>query len=159
MKLKSPTTIWILSLAISLIAFSACKDDELNFQELNAQKLVKGWQIGQTGSARFDLTSITSEFTNFQITFSGDKNGGAYTTSGGQDVFDAAGTWTFVPDNPNGIRLTGTKAASGKNVTMVFSGARLILDFTVSGASASVDAPGLRTESLAGNYRFELETR
>ncbi|MFC2187952.1 hypothetical protein ACFCT7_11585 [Fulvivirgaceae bacterium LMO-SS25] len=159
MKLKSLKNIWILSLAILLVAFGACKEDELDFQELNAQKLVKGWQIGQSGSARFDLTSITSEFTDFQITFSGDKNGGAYTTSGGQDVFDASGTWTFVPENPNGIRLTGNKAAAGKNVTMVFSGARLILDFTVSGSSASNFSPGNRVESLAGNYRFELETR
>ena len=159
MKLISHKNIWILSLAILLTTFSACEEDEIDFQELNAQKLVKSWQIGQSGSARFDLTSITSEFTNFQITFSGDKNGGAYTTSGGQDVFDVSGTWAFVPENPNGLRLTGNKAAAGKNVTMIFSGARLILDFTVSGSSASNFSPGNRVESLAGNYRFELEPR
>ena len=159
MKLKSLKNIWICSLSIMILGLVACGEDEIDFQELNAQKLVKSWQIGQNGNARFDLTSITSEFADFQITFSGDKNGGSYTTSGGQDVFDASGTWTFVPENPNGIRLTGTKAAAGKNVTMVFSGARLILDFTVSGVTANTSATNQRIESLAGNYRFELETR
>jgi hypothetical protein len=159
MKLRLTRNIWLICLSTFLLALSACGDDEIDFQELNAQKLIKGWQIGQTGSARFDLTSITSEFADFRITFSGDKNGGAYTTSGGQDVFDASGTWTFVPENPNGIRLTGTKAAAGKNIIMVFSGSRLILDFTVSGASASNFTQINRIESIAGQYRFELETR
>lgn len=136
----------------------ACGEEE-TLQDLNARKLVSNWQIGSTGNVRFDLDNVTSEFTSFQISFTGDRNGGGYSSIGGQDVFDASGTWSFIPDNPNGIRLTGSKAAANQNMVIVFSGANLILDFTVS-ASAENSKPGdALIQSIPGRYRFELSPR
>jgi hypothetical protein len=144
--------------AALLLTPMGCKEEE-TLQDLNARKLINNWQIGTTGNVRFDLDNVTSEFSAFQISFTGDRNGGGYSTVGGQDVFDASGTWSFIPDNPNGIRLTGTKVASNRNVVMVFSGANLILDFTVS-ASAEERKPGdAIIKSIPGRYRFELSPR
>lgn len=147
--------LWTGVLFLTLIA---CQEEE-TLQDLNARKLINSWQIGTSGNVRFDLDNVTSEFSNFQISFTGDRNGGGYSSVGGQDVFDASGTWSFIPDNPNGIRLSGSKAAANRNVVMVFSGANLILDFTVS-ASAEDQKPGeALIYSIPGRYRFELTPR
>lgn len=147
----------LLMLALSTIAFSGC-EDEVSLEELNARKMVGNWQIGQTGSVRFDLNNVTSEFTSFQITFTGDKNGGTYSTIGGQDVFDSSGTWGFMPGNANGIRLSGVNAASGRTIVLIFSGANLILDFTVGSGSTTGDGVTIPM-NISGRFRFELEPR
>ena len=155
---KGIRTLSLLALAL-IFLFSACKEED-TLQDLNARKLMGSWQIGTNGNVRFDLNNVTSEFADFQITFNGDRNGGGYNTVGGQDVFDASGTWSFIQDNPNGIRLTGSKAAANRNVVMVFSGANLILDFQVSGTSAENKRPGdMVINNIPGRYRFELTPR
>lgn len=157
LKRSRSLSLWLL-IGAFFLTIVACGEEE-TLQDLNARKLINSWQIGTTGNVRFDLDNVTSEFSDFQISFTGDRNGGGYSSTGGQDVFDASGTWSFIPDNPNGIRLSGSKAAANRNVVMVFSGANLILDFTVS-ASAEDQKPGeALIYSIPGRYRFELSPR
>jgi hypothetical protein len=147
-----------LFMMVLLTSLIACEEED-TLQDLNARKLIANWEIGTTGNVRFDLDNVTSEFANFQIAFTGDRNGGGYSTVGGQDIFDTSGTWSFIPNNPNGIRLTGNKVAANRNVVVIFSGANLILDFTVT-ASAEAKKPGdTFVNSIPGRYRFELSPR
>jgi hypothetical protein len=157
--MKSTYKILFLAVAFVTMLSTSCKDKGPDLQGENARKLARAWKIGTTGNVRFDQLDVTANFLEFEIQFTSTGNAGTYAVSGGKDVFDASGSWSFVQGTVDKIILTGSKAAAGKEILLVFPGNRLVMDFTVPAGSAFIPMGGDAVESLPGRYRIELDPK
>jgi len=137
------------SLFAALIVFASCggDDDDDNDDgpgtnpaaEVAAQ--LSGTTWGIDGSPTLESVQVEG-WEGFQVTFTGDENGGSFTTSGSADqaVWASSGDWTFT-DN------TATKALRNDGVTVDITpgDTSLRLEFTIAAG---------RTNGIVGKWSF-----
>lgn len=108
------------------------------------------WTVNQVTR---DGNTVTDEFTNFTIVFSGNLNtdktnvNGTYTTTNGGEVFPS-GTWSFSENSINSLMIRIVNSTQYPTQYSV-SDTNLQLSFTYS-------ATGGRTQILDGDYTFSL---
>ncbi|PZX51063.1 hypothetical protein LV84_03820 [Algoriphagus ratkowskyi] len=109
------------------------------------------WGIDGGGSVERDGIAVTNLYTGFELMM---KSGSAktYSSKNNNDLFDAAGTWSFAGANFDKFILTGSKPAAGREISFTQTNNNLKLTF-------SIPAPGARVNgvmAVAGNYTFNL---
>lgn len=148
-----------LLIFLGCIVLTSCKKDpepepSKTPEEIATEKLAgessKTWVV-TGGSVTHSGQNVTSEYANFEITFS--SNGKSYTTSNGGNLFDASGNWSFAGSNFDIIVLTGNQPAAGQDISFSGTSGTLVLEFNVPAPS------GGRVLALAGDYRFELKEK
>jgi hypothetical protein len=87
-------------------------------------------------------------YPNFTILFN--SAGKSYTTSNGDALFESTGTWEFVGGSYDKIKLSGTKLASGVDISYTRTNNLLVLKFTINAP------PNGRIDALVGNYEIKL---
>lgn len=105
------------------------------------------------GSVTHKGIDETSEWQEFEITFSSTSGNKSYSTANNQLLFDDSGNWSFSGDNFDKIVLTGSQPAAGQEIAFSGAGSNLILEFNVP---SPVDS---RVTALAGDYKFELKAK
>jgi hypothetical protein len=151
-------------LILILIGFNSCKEEtsptpQKNPEELAIIDLTGGnsqiWIVADGGSVVRDGRSETNIYRNFELNLAFSQNSRTYTTFNSNDLFDASGNWSFAGSNFDKITLSGTKPASGREISFTRTGNDLILTFTIA-------VPGSRTipnGAVAGNYIFTLKKK
>lgn len=104
-------------------------------------------------------TIVTSDWTGFSVTFTGDKSGGSYTTTVGnltdvslQNIWAANGTWSFVGTDTNCKTLTVNGGFTAPRSVAISA-------ITASGLNLSFNVPEAdtgRTVGIPGNWTFEF---
>jgi len=113
----------------------------------------KTW-IVTGGSVTHKGLDETTEWTDFEITFSSNSGNKAYTTTNNNNLFDNSGSWAFAGSNYDKIILTGNQPAADQEIsTSGIGNSNLNLEFNVP---APVNS---RVNALAGDYRFELKAK
>jgi hypothetical protein len=114
------------------------------------------WVITGGGSVTRDGRTETNLYANFELNLTNTTSSKTYTTSNSNNLFDAAGTWSFEGTNFDRFRLSGSRPAAGRDITFTRTGDNLILRFTIPMPSGRVDE---RVEAIAGSYIFTLRRR
>jgi hypothetical protein len=154
-------------LLIGLLAFGifSCqekKDDPTPTktpEELAIQDLTGGssqaWVVAGGGSVIRDGRSETNIYQTFELVLAANSSSKTYTSINNNDLFDPNGNWSFVTNDLGKIVLTGTKPASGNEISWTQTSDDLILKFTIS-------APGGRqipNGAVIGSYTFNLKKK
>ncbi|WP_226391043.1 hypothetical protein [Penaeicola halotolerans] len=144
-------------LTLSLFLFAGCgsEDDTPTPEEIAEQLLTAEGSLTWTisgGNATKDGVSITSFYESFSITFTKSGSNLTYTTTGGGDLFDASGSWSFVGTEFEAIQLTGSRAAAGREIAISNSSTSLRLQFTVPQSGSG----SFQTATIDGQYVFNL---
>ena len=88
---------------VSLIVFTNCGGggggNNPDPAQEQAEKIVASWSLAANG-AKLESQTVDG-WTGFTLTYTGDKDGGSFTTtnSASTDVWPASGTWTFDGDD------------------------------------------------------------
>lgn len=150
----------VFAIFFSLILLQSCWNDspepdqktpeEIALEELSGEGSLT-WEISGGGTVKRDGTAVTDIYQNFELTLnsSGSKS---YSSKNSNELFDAAGNWTFEGDNFDKIMLSGSKPAAEREMSFTRTGDNLKLIFTIS-------VPGARqngTSAVAGTYEFDL---
>ncbi|WP_200976114.1 hypothetical protein [Echinicola sp. 20G] len=112
----------------------------------------KTW-IVTGGSVTHNGQNETSDFTDFEITFSSSGSSKSYATSNANQLFDASGNWSFAGSNFDKIILSGSQPAAGQEISFSGAGTNLRLEFNVPTPTNG------RVTALAGDYRFDLKAQ
>jgi len=140
---------------VSLIIFTNCggddggnKDDGSTTDPADDQAalLVGDWTLNSNG-AQLE-SAAQAEWNGFTMTYSGDGDGGSYSTSGSQstDVWNSQGTWEF-----DGTDIGTIIRSDGVSIDISsVSASGLTLAFTIDSSSGS------RTSGVDGNWTFAL---
>jgi hypothetical protein len=115
---------------VSLIVFTSCGGskggDKSNPAADQAEKIVGSWTLAANG-AKLESQSVDG-WTGFTLTYTGDENGGSFTTtnSASTDVWPASGTWTFDGDDIGTISrndgvLIDISAVTSSSLTLAFT--------------------------------------
>lgn len=144
--------------SISFLMLSSCGDDkpdptpQKTAEELAVEALTgtgtQSWTIAGGGSVTRDGVDVTSTYPNFEIILNSGSTK-TYTSRNSNDLFDSNGNWIFAGANFDKITLSGTKPASGREISFTQTGNNLTLVFTIP-------SPGSRTNAVVGNYSFKL---
>ena len=136
---------------VSLIIFTNCGGDggggsSVDPADDQAELIVFTWSLTSNGAVL--ESAAQAEWNGFTLTFTGDGDGGNFSTSGSQttDVWPSSGTWTFDGDD------IGTIARSdGVNIeisSVTSSGMTLAFTINTSGSA--------RTSGVDGNWTFSF---
>jgi hypothetical protein len=112
------------------------------------------WTVAGGGSVTKTGTVVTSQYAEFQLVLSAGTTK-SYTTQNNKDLFDASGNWSFVGTNFDKINLTGSKPASGREISITQTGDNLRLEFVVPLPGGRI----LGTQAIAGAYVFNLKKK
>jgi hypothetical protein len=133
---------------VSLIVFTSCGGskggDESNPAKDQAEKIVAEWTLAPNGAK---LESQTEDgWTGFTLTYTGDENGGNFTTtnSASVDVWPASGSWTF---DANDIGTILRNDGVDIDISAV-TASSLTLAFTINTSA--------RGSSVDGNWTFSF---
>lgn len=142
-------------LVILLLCFgflASCGEEQKTPEELAIEKLTGEigitYTVGTTGYVKRNQIDESKFYPNLSLKLQGTTK--SYTSSGGDDLFDASGNWEFVGTNFDKIRLTGNKPAAQVDISYTKNGKDIILVFSVP------TPPGGRVASLTGNYEIKL---
>ena len=122
-------------------------DDEPTAQEEATENLAQSWPIGTTGSVKRDGVDITSDLSDFTITF---RDNFTYSSSGGKELWvdTSNGSWTYTSSNPSDA---STILIGDDEISMTVTSTTLRLQFTVLEGSAGI---GARTSGIDGSFEF-----
>lgn len=81
-------------------------------------------------------------------------NNKTYTVNNGELLFENSGSWEFVGSNFDKIRLSGSKPASGTDISYTRTSGELILKFSVAMPGARLEA----SQAVIGNYEIRLKS-
>ncbi|MEQ9302144.1 MAG: hypothetical protein RIF33_26425 [Cyclobacteriaceae bacterium] len=146
---------------LSLMVFASCSSDdggdpdpdpgtELTPAQEQAAKLVADgatWTLTGADPVTVDGSIPDPEWTNFTLVFSGDENGGGFTTSNSASpiVWPSSGTWAFVDGS-----ITQLVRNDGVTMTVNVTDTDITLSF-------EVEDPGSgRTLGFGGSWIFKL---
>ncbi|GAB3660494.1 hypothetical protein GCM10028791_34480 [Echinicola sediminis] len=110
----------------------------------------KTWTVSG-GSVSHKGIDVTSEWTGFEITFSGSNGSKSYATANNNRLFDDSGSWSFAGNNFDKMVLAGNQPAASQEISFSGAGSNLILEFNVPAPADS------RVTALAGDYVFRLK--
>ncbi len=154
----------ILSFCAVVILIQACGGDDPTpappkTAEQIATEALTGtssltWALTGTNTVTRDGANVTEKYTGFELVLT---SGAAktYTSKSSGDLFDSSGNWSFAGSNFDKFTLTGSKPASGREISFTRTGDNLRLTFTIP-------APGARINgvfAVAGNYVFNLNKK
>jgi hypothetical protein len=137
-----------LIMIVSLVVFTGCKKDEVtpSVEEQQLQKLSGTWK---PGSVQVDGTDISSDYTNFKITFFKDGSTTKFATTYPGNAFKTSlDSWSFVAGS-QGSKITRT--SDNVQIAVQFDQANLVLAFTIAPTPT-----GGRVSGLSGNFVFRL---
>lgn len=144
--------LFTAALFVSLAIFVSCgggsdPDPEPDPKDVQADLLTAG--AASFSSVTLDGTASAQDWANFVLTFTGDGNGGSYSTQGvPQDasvVWPASGTWTFDGDD-----VTRIIRSDQTPMTASVNASQLVLTFEITEETG-------RVQGLAGTWRFTLQ--
>ncbi len=148
------------TLLLSSFLLFSCGDDnnggpektpeELATEELAGTTGSQVWVIGSSGSVSKDGSLQTADFADFEIRFISNNTGRSYTTTEGNLLFDASGSWGFEGSNLDKIILAGNQPAANKEISFTKNQNNLRLEFVVPAPQNA------RVTALAGLYVFDL---
>jgi hypothetical protein len=124
--------------------------EELATEELTGANGSQVWIIGTSGSVSKDGSLQTAEFADFEIRFISNNTGRSYTTTEGNLLFDASGSWGFEGSNLDKIILSGNQPAANKEISYTKNQDNLRLEFVIPAPENA------RVTALAGLYVFDL---
>jgi len=143
-----------------LFVFTACTgnepEDPKKTPEEIATELLTGasgsqtWAIDNGGSVSKDGTTVTNDFSGFEIRFIANNAGKTYTSINSNLLFDTNGNWAFSGANFDKIILSGIQPASNKEISFTKKQDKLRLEFVVPAPQNA------RVNALAGFYVFDL---
>jgi len=149
--MKSLNLVLSLVCVVGLIFYSSCGSDDggdlgLTNQEITTALLTKTWDITNSGTITRDNVNITTDFSNFVLTFTAS----GYTSTGGGDLWSSSGTWSYTSTDPtdNSSITIGTI-----DISIAVSQSSLTMNFTVPDGSNGI---GFRTSGVDGNYQITL---
>lgn len=109
------------------------------------------YSIANGGSIRRNNLDESRFFESFTLRFN--VSGKTFSSTNGNDLFESSGTWEFVGNSFDKIKLSGSKPASGVDITFTRTSNKLILTFNIptppSGRLAG-------TQALSGSYEIRL---
>jgi hypothetical protein len=145
MKTKKYSFVIAAIVAIQLAALffiSSCKPDEPTAQEVNRKKLMSGtWRVAEV---KVDGVNQTSLFTGMTLQFTKDQ----YTSTNGDPVWPASGTWEF-----EDAKATMISRDDGIFITIeAITNSELVLSLTWDENTYS----GGRQKSIAGPHVFKF---
>ena len=134
---------------VSLVIFTNCGDDggggtKPDPKGDQAELLVIDWDLTSNGASL--ESAAQADWNGFSVTFSGDGDGGTYSTSGSQttDVWPASGTWEFDGDDIDTMIRNDGVEMDISSVTS--SGLTLVFNINTSGST--------RSSGVDGNWSF-----
>ena len=139
---------------VSLIVFTSCGggkggDGNPNPAADQAEKLVATWTLAANG-AKLESQAVDG-WTGFTLTFTGDEDGGNYSTTNvalnSEAVWPASGTWSFDGDDIG--RILRENDGVSINISSV-TATTLTLAFNINTA--------VRGSSVDGNWTFTFTT-
>lgn len=145
----------------SMLASSCGGDDDptptKSPEEIAIEKLTgqgtQTWAVAGGGAVQHKGANATSDFAEFEITFSSAGSNQVYMSSNSQLLFDENGSWTFAGSNYDKIVLTGTQPAAGREISFSRLGDNLRLEFNVPTPMNG------KVTALAGDYIFDLKKK
>lgn len=147
---------------LSWVHFSCSDDDgpQKTAEELAIEILAgsseQTWSISGGGSVSRDGTSLTNNYSDFEIKFRNRGSAGLnYETVGSGGLFDPSGSWTLEGENYNRLRLSGIQPVANRDILYERVGTDLRLEFTVPNPSSA----SARVEALVGFYVFTLKPK
>lgn len=156
--MKKIFNLMSILLMLSLIVFASCNNDdgpdpdpepELTPEQEQAARIVADgatWSLTGTDPVTVDGTP-SADWTNFTIQFSGDENGGNFTTSNSASpvVWPTSGTWAFAAGSVSQLVRN-----DGVTMTVNVTETEITLSF-------EVEDPGSgRTLGFGGSWIFRL---
>jgi hypothetical protein len=139
---------------VSLFIFASCNGDSDGGNDPDpaseqASKLVNSWTINSNG-ARLDGDAVTG-WDNFDLTITGDKDGGGFNTTGSpsEEVWPAIGTWTF-----DGNDISTVVRNDDVNMAVTVTNNALTLSFTVSEGGGTNRSSGIEGDWV---FSFSVE--
>ncbi|AWW31674.1 hypothetical protein DN752_16920 [Echinicola strongylocentroti] len=153
---------YCLFASFSILLFLSCGGEDepspsKSKEQLALEKLTgegtQTWIVGAEGSVTHKGQNATSDFIDFEITFSSSNDNKAYTTSNSNLLFDESGTWSFEGSNFDKIMLSGSQPAAREEIPFSGQGSNLRLEFNVPSPVAG------RVSALAGDYVFMLKKK
>ncbi|SDY99501.1 MULTISPECIES: hypothetical protein [Rhodonellum] len=155
----------LLLIAVLGIGMISCKEkkdeptpskttEQLAIEDLAGTSSI-AWTIAGGGSVVRDGRSETNIYQTFEIQFTTNASSKTYATVNNNSLFDNNGNWTFVGDNFDKIRLSGSQPVAGNEISFTRTGNDLILNFSIAVPSGR----NLRSNAVAGSYTFTLKRK
>jgi len=143
--MKPAKLVWIATsfsvLTIALISMSACGGGGNDVEKPDVASLLKSGQW-KVQTVTVNGTNQLSVYTGLTITFSDPT----FTSTNGEPVWPASGTWTLNSDGTIITRDDGLTVNVGENISES--------SLTLSLAWSETTLGGGRSESVAGNHTF-----
>lgn len=155
------TLLRIAVLAWVMVIVQACGGDEptpppaKTAEQLATEALTgtgtQAWGIAGGGSVTKSGTTVTDLYSTFEVVLTS-GTAKTYTSKNHNDLFDNAGNWSFAGTNFDKFILTGTKPATGREISFTRTGDNLRMEFTIPAPGARING----TFAVAGSYVFNL---
>ncbi|EPR71259.1 hypothetical protein [Cyclobacterium qasimii] len=143
-----------------LFVFTACTSSETEEPKKTAEEIATAlltgasgsqtWSLENGGSVSKDGSTVTADFSGFEIRFIANNAGKTYTSINSNLLFDTNGNWAFSGANFDKIILSGIQPASNKEISFTKNQEKLRLEFVVPAPQNA------RVNALAGFYVFDL---
>lgn len=133
MKNNINISITLFGIVSCLVFLGSCSDDNdliPSQQDLVFEALSGAWMLNNgAGRMLLDGKDVSANFPQFSLSF----DDGSYTTTNGGNLFDATGTWEWLDENAQQLKLS-----DGKEVTIdLLNEHRFTFKFTQGGARAA----------------------
>lgn len=144
----------LFSVLILLFCLMSCgeKVEPQTPEDLALEKLAGTsgitYSLGSNGYVKRNQTDESRFYPSFSLRFEGSTK--TFSSTGASDLFESSGTWEFVGNNFDRIKLSGSKPGSGVDISFTKNGQELMLLFSVPTPS------GGRILSLTGTYEIKL---
>jgi hypothetical protein len=155
--MKNRLLIYLLLIGMG-ISCSSEKEDPIpakTAEELAIESLAgtsgTTYSIANGGSIRRNNLDESRFYVGLTLSFN--VSGKTYSSSNGDDLFERSGTWQFVGNSFDKIKLSGTKPASGVEIAFTRTSSQLILVFNIpQPAGGRIDG----VNALLGSYEIRL---
>ncbi len=155
--MKSWLLIYVLLIGM-IMSCSSEKEDPIpakTAEELAIESLAgtsgTTYSIANGGSIKRNNLDESRFFDGFTLRFN--VSGKTFSSTSGDDLFEPSGTWEFVGNSFDKIKLSGNKPASGVDITFTKTSSQLILVFNIpTPPSGRLEG----TQALSGSYEIRL---
>ncbi|GGZ27485.1 hypothetical protein GCM10007049_20400 [Echinicola pacifica] len=128
--------------------------EEIAIEELTGDGS-QTWVVAGGGMVTHNGQTVTSDYADFEMTFTASGSNQSYLTLNNHLLFDDSGSWDFSGSNYDQIVLSGAQPAAGQIISFSTIGSNLRLEFNVPQPSIA----GGRIMALAGDYVFDLKKK